>query len=262
MPILSMLWRKLPETEAPDLQIASEEWQVPMKRVKSTCIKTRAGNRQLVCNNKFEAIAEQNHDKKTKKRWKYSEVCGGCEEGRGEKQIGSEDGSEDTEGWKKDPNLVEILLSGSVASEPLCEMANECGRPCRCRNSHTEDAVSVTQDCGIRRVQARCKPHDGRRQHCGKRRRENADHVNSRWSTIAESDFPSGKRQQGTWVSLEDGEERKPSGVRHVRVTRREQDEERHTVAPRNRWSVRCGHMVAPPGREQTSKPPFGKRCM
>ena len=63
-----------------------------------------------------------------------------------------------------------------------------------------------------------------------------------RWSTAEESDVPGGKRQQSTGVSLEDGEEWKQSGVRYVRVTHREQDYERHTVAPRKRWSARCGH--------------------
>ena len=33
--------------------------------------------------------------------------------------------SEDTEGRKKDPNLAGMLLSSSVESEPLCEMASE-----------------------------------------------------------------------------------------------------------------------------------------
>ena len=65
---------KQPDTESPDLKITSEEWQVPLKRVKSTCTKTRAGSRQFVCNNKFEAIAEQSHDKKTKQDRKHSEV--------------------------------------------------------------------------------------------------------------------------------------------------------------------------------------------
>ena len=41
------------------------------------------------------------------------------------KHVGGENGSEDTEGCKKEPNLVEILLSSSVAIEPLCEMADE-----------------------------------------------------------------------------------------------------------------------------------------
>ena len=52
------------ETQSPDRKMASEEWQVPMKRVKSTGIKTGEGNRQFVCNSKFEAIAEQNRAKR------------------------------------------------------------------------------------------------------------------------------------------------------------------------------------------------------
>ena len=66
LPLLSMsCGEKQPETESPDLKITSEEWQVQMRRVKSTRVKTRAGNRQSACNNKLEAIAEQDHDRKT-----------------------------------------------------------------------------------------------------------------------------------------------------------------------------------------------------
>ena len=39
----------------------ADQWQVLVKRVKSTCVKTRAGKRQFVRNNKFEAIAEHEH---------------------------------------------------------------------------------------------------------------------------------------------------------------------------------------------------------
>ena len=55
-------------------------------------------------------------------------------------------------------------------------------------------------------------------------------------------DFPSGKCQQSTWVSLDDGEEWKQSGVSHIRVRHREQDDERNAVAPGKRWRVRRGH--------------------
>ena len=90
-----------------------------MKRVNSTCIKTSAGNRQFVCNNKFEAIAEQNHDQETKQDGNIVRFDCGV---RGEKQVGSENGSEVTGGCKKDPNIVGISLSSSVESEPLCEI--------------------------------------------------------------------------------------------------------------------------------------------
>ena len=44
VPILSLsCGEKEQETGSPDLKIASEEWQVPMKRVESTCLKTRGG---------------------------------------------------------------------------------------------------------------------------------------------------------------------------------------------------------------------------
>ena len=108
--------------------------------------------------------------------------------------------------------------------------------------SHTEDVVSEPQDSGIRRVQGRCLLHESRWQHRGPRRRENVDHVNSRWSTIEERDVPSGKRQQWFWVSLEDGVEWSQSGVRHIRVIPRQQLDERRTVAPGKRWRVCCGH--------------------
>ena len=63
VPIPSMsCGEKQPETESPDRKMASEEWQVPMKRVKSMGIKTRAGNRQFVCDKKF--AVEQNREKK------------------------------------------------------------------------------------------------------------------------------------------------------------------------------------------------------
>ena len=75
--------------------------------------------------------------------------------------------------------------------------------------------------------------------------------------------FPSGKRQQGTRVSLEDGEEWKQSGVRHVRVVHREQDDERHACGSKKENGVYVvDMMVAPPGREQKGKPLCGRRCM
>ena len=53
-----------------------------------------------------------------------STSCGGCEEEKEDTQVGSESRSDDTEGCNKDPHLVGILLSSSVDSEPLCEMAS------------------------------------------------------------------------------------------------------------------------------------------
>ena len=90
---------------------------------------TRPGNRQFVCNNKLNAIAGQNRDRKTKQDrnivrldWDSGEStsCGACEGERGEEQARRKRGSED-EGWKKDPNFVEILLSSSVGSEMASE---------------------------------------------------------------------------------------------------------------------------------------------
>ena len=59
---------------------------------------------------------------------------------------------------------------------------------------------------------------------------------------LREMDFPSGKCQQSTWVSLDDGEELKQSGVSHIRVIHREQDDGRNTVALGKTWRVRRGH--------------------
>ena len=93
------IWRKKSEIESQNLKTTSEEWQVPMRRVKSTCIKTRASNRQFVCNSKFEAIAEQSHDKRTKQDRTMvrfdcdsgaSMSCGACEEERERRKTGRE----------------------------------------------------------------------------------------------------------------------------------------------------------------------------
>ena len=67
-----------------------------------------------------------------------------------EEQDGSENGSEDTEGCRKDPNFVRILLSGSVDSELVCEKARPHapaigGRQWCCPSSHTEDMVPTRQ---------------------------------------------------------------------------------------------------------------------
>ena len=43
----------------------------------------------------------------------------------GDAQVGNEGRSGDIEGRRKDPNLAGMLLSSSVESEPLCEMASE-----------------------------------------------------------------------------------------------------------------------------------------
>ena len=91
---------KQPKTESPDPKMTPEEWQIPMKRVKSTCITTTAGNLKFVCDNKFEAIAEQSRDEKTKQgRTKAMfdcdggapTSCGGCGEERGDAQVGNEE---------------------------------------------------------------------------------------------------------------------------------------------------------------------------
>ena len=109
--------------------------------------------------------------------------CGGCEDKRGEKLARSENGSENEEGCKKDSKFLVILLSSLAESEPLCEMAAETV----IRRTWFPNHKTVESEGSKRGVV------NGRRQHRGKRRRENADHVNSRWNTI-EGYFPSDKR--------------------------------------------------------------------
>ena len=76
-----------------------------------------------------------------------------------------------TEGCKKDRNIVEILLSSSVESEPLCEMANS--QPLVVDSGPAETVILRTwylkhKTVASKGSKARCVLHDGRRQHCGK----------------------------------------------------------------------------------------------
>ena len=105
-----------------------------MKRVKSACIKTRAGNRQFVCLNKFAAIAEQNRDKKTRKNrgmvrfdcdGDASALYRGCEEEKGDILDGEWRLVGEHRRMQEGPEFRRILPSSSVESEPLCEMASE-----------------------------------------------------------------------------------------------------------------------------------------
>ena len=68
--------------------------------VESTCITTTAGNLKFVCDKKFEAIAEQSRDEKTKQGRTKARFdcdggaptsCGGCGEERGDAQVGNEE---------------------------------------------------------------------------------------------------------------------------------------------------------------------------
>ena len=79
-------------------------------------------------------IREQSRDKRTKQGRCMASFdcdggapvsCGGCGEERGDAQVGNEGRSRDIEGFRKDSNLPEMLLSNSVESEPLCEMSSE-----------------------------------------------------------------------------------------------------------------------------------------
>ena len=117
VPLLSMsCGEQQPETESPDLKITSEEWQVPMKRLKSTCLKTITGNRQFVLNNNFEAIAEQDHDEKT--RQDRRRVIFDCDS-----DASTSRGSQCTEKCEIDPNL-------DRAKANLCVRCPASGRPC------------------------------------------------------------------------------------------------------------------------------------
>ena len=79
-------------------------------------------------------IREQSRDKRTKQGRSIARFdcdggapvsCGGCGEERGDAQVGNESRSGGIEGLRKDSNLAGMLLSNSVGSEPLCEMASE-----------------------------------------------------------------------------------------------------------------------------------------
>ena len=138
---------------------------------------------------------------------------------------------------------MEILLSSSVESEPLCEVANP--QPLVVDRGTAETVIPRTWFLKHKTVasegsKARCVLHDGGRQHCGKPRRENADQVNSRWPQLRKVTFRVANVNKALGVSLEDGEEWKHSVVRHVGFI--QQDGERHAVAPRKRWSTRCVH--------------------
>ena len=100
---------------------------MPMKRVKSTCVKTRTGNRQFVRNNKFEAIAEQDHDKKT--RQDRRRVRFDCDS-----DASTSRGSQCTEKREIDPNLVRAKANLCVRCPAT---AIDCRQWC-CRDSHTE----------------------------------------------------------------------------------------------------------------------------
>ena len=70
VPLLSMSrGEKQSETEPPD------QWPVPVKRVKSMCVKTRAGSGQFVCHDKFEAITEVDHEEKTRQDRRRVRFC-------------------------------------------------------------------------------------------------------------------------------------------------------------------------------------------
>ena len=203
VPLLSMSCEeRQPETES------SDQWHVSVKRVKSTRVKTRTGNRQFVCNNKFEAIDEQDQDKK-KVRFDYdNDASTSC-------------GSECTQKCETDPNLVGILLSSSSESVPLCEMSSEWApmpQPLMFDSGAAKTVIRRTWFPNHKTVESEESKRGvfyttAEGSTVENRRRKDVAHVDIGRSTTEESDVPWGKRQQGTKISLEDGEEWKHSGV-------------------------------------------------
>ena len=113
VPILSMSCGEKQSEANP-----ADQWQVPVKRVKSICVKTESSNKQFVCNNKFETITEHEHEEKTRqaiKRVRFDSV----------RDASTSCGSGCAEQCEADPKPVGILLSSSSESEPLCEMSSE-----------------------------------------------------------------------------------------------------------------------------------------
>ena len=97
VPILSLRFGETQrERESTVPMMASEEWQVPVQRLKSICIKTSSGSWEYVCRKRFKAITEAREDKKkTEKERKEvrfdcvndeSASCGGCDDGREKEQ--------------------------------------------------------------------------------------------------------------------------------------------------------------------------------
>ena len=77
--------------------MASEERQVPVKRVKST-----HQNQKFVCNNKFEAVAGQGHDKKTHQERKR--VMFDCDSEESTSRVGEKNRTEVRMGQKTRKN--------------------------------------------------------------------------------------------------------------------------------------------------------------
>ena len=168
-----------------------------------------------------------------------------------------------TEGCKKDPNIVEILLSSSVESEPLCEVANP--QPLVVDSGPAETVIPRTWFLKHKTVasegsKARCVLHDGRRQHCGKPRRENADQVNSRWPQLRKVTF----RVANVNKALGSVSKMVRNGNRVVFDTSGSYNKMAKDIL----WlresdgvHVVC-MLIAPPGREQKSKPLSRRRSM
>ena len=66
-------WDQTEDYTMPILSMSCGEKQSETEH-QSTCVKTREGNRQFVCNNKFEVITEHEHERKTRQDRKESEA--------------------------------------------------------------------------------------------------------------------------------------------------------------------------------------------
>ena len=96
---------------------------------------------------------------------------------------------------------------------------------------HTEDVISKPQDSRNQKVQAGVCSTQRRRQHCGKRRRENADHVNNIWGTIeveSRSEDQNEEHQQARALASPD------------LSSRREVEDHSLTHVPFTIWCIHC----------------------
>ena len=191
--------------------------------------------------------------------------CGGCEEEKRETQVGSGSVSEDTDGCKNDPNLVGILQMISVESKPSCEMASEwtsMPQPLVVDSGAAETVVPRTwfpshktvESEGSKRGVFNTTADGSTVEHEGE---TTLIMPAANGAQMRKVTFSSGKRQQRHFGSVSKMV-RNGNRVRHVRVTHREQDDERHAVAPGKRRRVRCGHDCST-ARKQKSEPLFGR---
>ena len=166
-----------------------------------------------------------------------------------------------TEGCKKDPNIVEILLGSSVESEPLCETASEwtpTPQPLVVDSGAAETVIPRTWFLNHETVES-----EGSKRGVFHTTADGSTVENEREKTPINVNQQTG--HNGGKVTFEVANVNKALGsvskmVRNGNrvlfdtsgVIHRQQDDERHTVAPRHDGVHVCGHeLIAPPGREQ-----------